>query len=121
MASLNIGPTGRNPDRARGEHQYAHIIGDQTAVLVGGGGGQLHSILTGVVGTLAKFYDTASGGTTDATTQLCTVSLGALTSGPYILDVAFSKGLTCIVTGGASTEVTISFDGAQTVSPLTFP
>lgn len=117
--TLNIGPVGRNPDRARGEHQYAFMKGADTYVLVSKGGGQLHTLIVGVAGSLAKFYDTPSDGTTDETTQIATVSLAAVTATPLILDVAFSKGLTCVVTG-ASAELTVSFDGAQTTSPRQF-
>lgn len=120
MASLVIGPTNRNPDYFNGEYQYADIIDAQTAVLVSAGGGVVHTVEIGVVGTLAVFYDTPSGGTTDATTQIAKVSLAALSSQPIILDVAFSKGLTVVVTG-ASTELTVSFRGAQTVSSRTIP
>lgn len=119
MASLLIGPKGRNPDRANGEFQYADIIDAQTAVLVSKGGGVIHTVEIGVVGTLAIFYDVKEGGTTDATTQIAKVSLAALTSQPIILDVAFSQGLTVVVTG-SSTELTVSFLGAQTVSPRQF-
>lgn len=117
MASLLIGPKGRNPDYARNEHQYANITGAQTAVLVAHGGGMVHTVQIGVVGTLAIFYDTPEGGTTDATTEIMRLSLATL--GDYDnLDFAFSQGLTVIVTGGA--ELTVMFRGAQTVSPRTF-
>lgn len=117
MASLLIGPKGRNPDRARQEHQYARINGAQTAVLVAHGGGQVVGLTVGVVGTLAKFYDVATGGTTDDTTQIATYSLAALgdIDAP---EFAFSQGLTVIVTGAA--DLTVYFDGAQTVSPRQF-
>jgi hypothetical protein len=120
MASLTIGPVGRNPDRARGEHQYAFIVGEQTASLVDAGGGELHTVVVGVAGTLAKFYDAAEGASLSADNQIATVSLAAVTSGPLNIGVAFSRGLQCVVTG-ASAELTVAFDGAQTVSPLTFP
>jgi len=119
MASVLIGPKGRNPDYFRLEHQYANIIGAQTAVIVSKGGGMIHTVWCGVVGTLAEFYDVAEGGTTDATTRIGTFSLAALTD-ELILDIAFSQGLTVIVTGGASTAVGMSFRGAQTVSPRNF-
>lgn len=117
--SINIGPVGRNPDRARGEHQYAYMKGADTYVIVDAGGGQVEALLVGVAGTLLKLYDTPEGGTADATTQIATYDLSTV-GGPFPLRVAFSKGLTAVVTG-ASAELTLSFDGAQTVSPLTFP
>lgn len=120
MASLVIGPTGRNPDYAHGENQYAEIIGAQTAVLVSAGGGFLHTVTVGVTGTLITFYDVKAGGTTDATTQIAVLTLTDVTRETATLDVAFSQGLTAIVTGGATTAVNVSFRGAQTVSPRTF-
>lgn len=121
MATLVIGPTNRNPDYALGEHQYAHIVGAQTAVLVSGGGGHVHTLTVGVVGTLAKFYDTPSGGTTDDTTLIHTAAINVATLETNTLDFTFSKGLTVIVTGAAGTEITITFAAAQTVSSRTFP
>lgn len=114
-----IGPTGRNPERALGEFQYAKLDGAATYVIVDKGGGTLHTVSIGVTGTLAIFYDTPSGGTTDDTTEIATVSLAALSSQPIILDVDFSQGLTCVVTGAA--ELTVSFNGAETTNPRTFP
>lgn len=118
MASLHIGPTDRTLYPANNEYQYAEIELAQTAVLVAAGGGRLHSVEIGVVGTLAQFYDTPAGGTADATTRIATVPLDALTNQPFILDVAFGKGLTVIVTGTA--VLTVAFTGAPTVSPRTF-
>lgn len=119
MASLHIGPTDRNPHVARNEYQYAFIKLAQTAVLVAAGGGTLHTITIGVVGTLAKFFDTPSGGTADDTTEIATVDISAVQNEPIIIDIAFAKGLTCVVTGAAA-EITVSFLGAPTVSPRTF-
>lgn len=122
MASLLIGPTGRNPYYALGEHQYAHAIGAQTAVLVAHGNGFVHTVTVGVVGTLAKFYDTPAGGTADATTLVATLNIS--TTPPTLetgtLDMAFSKGITVVITGDAATELNISFDGAQTLNPRQF-
>jgi hypothetical protein len=122
MASLTIGPEDRNPDYARGEKKVAHIIGDQTAVLSARGGGHIHAIVVGVTGTLAKFYDIAAGVTPAAANQMCTVSLAAVTVGPMILDAAFSKGCTVVVTGGAGTELTVSGQfGATSKSQYHYP
>jgi len=120
MASLVIGPTGRYPDIARGENQYARILGAQTAVLVSKGGGLVHTVAVGVAGTLLKFYDVAAGGTADDTTEIATVVLANADRETVILDVDFSQGLTAVVTGDASTDLVVSFRGAQTVSPRTF-
>jgi len=117
MATLLIGPKGRNPDRARGEHQYAKINEAQTAVLVGAGGGQVVGVVVGVAGTLAKFYDVAAGGVTDDTTEIMTLSLA--TVGDYDAPAfAFSAGLTVVVTGSAA-ELTVFFDyGGNAAGPL---
>ncbi len=119
MASLLIGPTGRYPDYARGENQYARINGAQTAVLVSAGGGMVHTVTVGVAGTLAKFYDVKAGGTLDDTTEFATVDLSVVAPGAtVILDEDFSQGCTVVVTGGA--DITVSFRGSQTVNPRTF-
>lgn len=119
MASLTIGPTGRIPQQALNEFQYGYIFQAQTAVLVAAGQGTLHTVVVGVNGTLAKFYDTPSGGTTDATTQIATLDLSAAATLPtFILDVAFSKGLTVVVTG-SNAELTVSFRGTATTNPKT--
>lgn len=117
MASLLIGPTGRNPDYARNEHQYAKITGAQTAVLVAHGGGMVHTVEVGVAGTLAVFHDVESGGSLSAATEIATISLASVGNYPD-LDFAFSKGLTVVVTGAG--ELTVMFRGAQTVSTRTF-
>jgi len=110
MATLLIGPTDRNPDYARSEHQYARINGAQTAVLVANGGGMIHGITVGVAGTLLKFYDVATGGTTDDTTEIMTLATGSITAGSFVnLDVAFSKGLTVVATGAG--DATVYFRG----------
>ena len=119
MATLLIGPTGQNPHYAMGENQYARLTGAQTAVLVAHGAGNVHTVVVGVAGTLLKLYDVATGGTTDDTTEIATVDISQATRETLTLDVAFSKGLTAIVTG-ASADLTVSFRQAQTVSPRTF-
>lgn len=114
-----IGPTGRYPDYARGENNYARMLGADTYVLVAKGGGLIHTVVCGVAGTLVKFYDTPSGGTTDDTTEIATLDIGAAGLETAILDIDFSQGLTAVVTG-ASADVIVTFRGAQTVSPRTF-
>lgn len=117
MAS-HIGPADLTPDQALGEFQYAYLSGAATYALVTGAG-VVHTVLVGVVGTLLKLYDVAAGGTTDATTQIATIDLSSATAnGGFLLDVAFSKGLTAIVTGSA--ELMISFRGTTTSSARTF-
>lgn len=120
MASLTIGPTGFLPNQALNEYQYAYIFQAQTAVVVAAGAGVLHSVIVGVNGTLLKLYDTPSGGTADATTQIATIDLSAAATLPaFLLDIAFSKGLTAVVTG-ANAELTLSFRGTATTNPRTF-
>lgn len=119
MASLNIGPVNFLPNQALHEYQYAYVNLAQTAVIVAAGAGVVHSVVIGVAGTLLKLYDTPSGGTADGTTQIATIDASApTTNDPALLDVAFSKGLTAILTGAG--ELTISFRGAATVSARTF-
>lgn len=120
MASLVIGPVDRYPDYARGENQYARILGAQTAVLVAHGGGMVHTLTCGVSGTLAKFYDTPTGGTTDDTNEIATVTLTNADRETVLLDVDFGRGLTVVVTGDANTDITISFRSASIVSERHF-
>jgi hypothetical protein len=117
MASLTLGPVGLTPQQHLHEYQYAYIFQAQTAVIVAAGCGVLHAIVVGVAGTLLKLYDTPSGGTADATTQIATVDLAAVSY--LVLDIAFSRGLTAVVTGG-SAEITLSFRGTSTLNPRTF-
>lgn len=118
MASLVFGPQDRFPDVARGEWQWARISLAQTAVLVPHGGGMVHTVVCGVAGTLAKFYDVAEGGTLDDTTEIVTVDISTATRETNTLDLAFSRGLTVVVTGAA--DMTVTFLGRQTVSRLHF-
>ena len=106
MASLTFTPVDRNPDFGRGECQTAFIVNDQTAVIAARGAGHVKSVVVGVAGTLLKLYDTPSGGTADATTQIATISLASANIGHRTLNAAFSKGLTAIVTG-TNAEVSI--------------
>lgn len=112
------GPTHRNPDVTLGEWQNLHLIGDGTEAMVAAGGGVLGPVDVGVAGTLAKFYDTPSGGTTDTTTQIATVdtaAAGRRFTGPIV----FRRGLT-VITTGANGDLSISFLGRPSVSPTTF-
>lgn len=120
MASLNIGPLGRYPDVARGEWQYANIIGAQTAVLVAKGGGMVHTVVCGIAGTLAEFYDAATGAALTPANKIATVDIAAATRETETLDVSFSQGLRVVVTGAATCDLTVTFIGAQTVSPRNF-
>lgn len=112
---FNIGPVDRNPNYAAGEHQYANGVGAGTTSLVDAGGGRVHSVIVGVVGTLLELHDVAAGGSTSATTRIATIDTSVLTTNPIILDVAFSKGLTAITTG-AGTNITIALMGVPTVT-----
>lgn len=120
MASSHIGPTGQIPHQAIGEYQYAYLNGADTFVLVAAGQGMVHTVVVGVAGTLCKLYDTPSGGTADATTQIATLDTSVATARDWLLDVAFSKGLTVITTGGSG-EITVSFRGTATTNPKTVP
>jgi hypothetical protein len=119
-ASLLIGPKDRLPHVAHGEYQYASIKEAQTAVLVAAGSGVVHSVTIGVVGAgTLILYDLAAGVTPSASTnEIATLSVAALTSGPFILDVAFSKGLTAVLDVAA--HVTVYFWGAPVQSSRTF-
>lgn len=112
----HYGPEDRNPDFYRGEWQYAKLEGNGTEVMVPRGMGLLGNVDIGVAagGATAKFFDTPSGGTTDDTTEIATVDLGT-TGYRQGIKVAFSNGLTCIVSGGAA-EFTVEFMGRATVS-----
>lgn len=117
--SVNVyGPADRYPDVARGEYQWLHLVGDGTEALCTGGG-VLGKVEVGVAGTLAKFYDTAAGGTADTTTLIATVDT-SVTGHRWEGPIRFSKGLT-VITTGASGDLNISFLGRPTVSARTFP
>lgn len=112
----HYGPEDRNPDFYRGEWQYADLSGNGTEVMVSAGMGLLGNVEVGVAASsqTAKFYDTPSGGTTDATTLIATVDLGT-TGYRQGIHVAFSNGLTCIISGGSG-EITVEFMGRASVS-----
>ena len=119
-ASLLIGPKDRLPHIAHGEYQYANIKEAQTAVLVAAGSGVVHSITVGVVAAaLLTLHDVAAGGAVDVTTEIATISVAALTSQPFILDVAFSKGLAAVM-GTGTAQATVYFWGAPVQSSRTF-
>ena len=118
MASELYGPTDRLPNYDNGEWQWCKSVGAQTITPVPAGGGVLHSVLCGVAGTLVKFYDVAAGGTTDATTEIATVSLTELDE--HLIDAIFSRGLTAIITGAAA-EITISFSGRSILNTKVAP
>lgn len=118
ITSTLFGPKDYNPHFARDEFQYCRIVGDGTVVLVATGAGSLKTVDVGVAGTLAKFYDVASGGVTDATTEIATVDT-SITGYRANVPVAFAKGLTCVTTGG-NTDITISFRGRPDTSSRTF-
>lgn len=118
MATLLIGPTNRGAYPNNDEYNYARINAAQTAVLVAAGAGKVHSITVGVVGTLLRLFDVASGGTADDTTEMARFDVSVLTSQPMILDVVFTQGLTAILTGAG--DVTVYFAGAKVASTRTF-
>jgi hypothetical protein len=112
------GPIDYNPHYARNEFQFARLLGAGTEVMVANGAGSLGSVVVGVAGTLAKFYDVASGGTTDDTTEIVVVDT-SVTGYRAELNIAFSKGLT-VITTGASSDLTVAFRGRPTTSTRTF-
>lgn len=116
-APTNVGPDTRTPDYAQGEFDYAFLKGAATYD-VARGNGSLHAVVVGVVGTLAKFYDVIPGGTPADTNQIATVSLAAL--GTHTdLNIAFGKGLVCVVTGAAELTAVGRFAVAAGVKSVT--
>lgn len=117
-ATLVTGPTDRLPELKNGEKQWARILGAGTVVVVAKGGGLLGDVNDGVAGTLAKFYDTPSGGTADDTTLIATVDISS-TGYRESLSVLFERGLTVVVTG-ASADISFNVTGVPHTSPRTF-
>jgi len=114
-----FGPTDHLPQVGMKEFQWLHTVGDGTQVIVPAGDGVLHALHVGVVGTLAIYYDTPSGGTADTTTEIARVATTAI-GRQFEGDICFARGLTCVITGGAS-DLTHQFDGRTTVAnPRTF-
>jgi len=108
-----FGPTKHLPHLAMKEFQTLRLVGDGTQVIVAAGAGILHAVHVGIVGTLAIFYDVASGGTVDDTTacaKIATTAIGRQFEG----DIAFSQGLTVVTTGAS--DLTIEFWGRGTVA-----
>jgi len=101
MAS-KFGPQGRNPDYARGEHDYCYIDGAESALLLSRGNACIHSIVVGAAGTSLTLLEDGVAFLTLATT---TPSVG-----PLVLDVAVSGVLTA-TTVGAGTKLTIAYRG----------
>jgi hypothetical protein len=87
-------------------HSYAHIS-TATTTTVKSGAGVLHNISVNTLGTVAStctVYDnTAGSGTIIAVIN--TLSL----SGAFVLDVAFSTGLTLVTTGTVAPDITVSY------------
>lgn len=85
---------------------YAHIATSTTSV-VKAGAGYLHSINVNTRGTVASIitvYDnTAGSGTVIAVIDSLNLS------GTFVLDVAFSTGLTIVTTGTVPPDVTVSY------------
>lgn len=102
------GPEGFLPDQALDEWQWLHLVGDGTEQIVVAGTGVLQRVFVGVVGTLAKFYDTAAAAVTDGTTQIATVDTSVLGE-RLVGGLPFAKGLTVVTTG--SSDLTILFKG----------
>lgn len=87
-------------------HNYAHISTAATTV-VKSGAGVLHNISVNTLGTVAStttVYDNTAG----SGTVIAVINTLAL-SGSFVLDVAFSTGLTVVTTGTVAPDVTISY------------
>jgi len=87
-------------------HSYTHISTSTTTV-VKSGAGVLHNISINTLGTVAStttIYDnTAGSGTVIGVINSLTLS------GAFILDIAFSTGLTIVTTGTVAPDVTVSY------------
>lgn len=87
-------------------HSYAHIS-TSTTTTVKSGAGVLHNISINTLGTVAStttIYDnTAGSGTVIGVINSLTLS------GAFILDVAFTTGLTIVTTGTVAPDVTVSY------------
>lgn len=101
MAST-FGPTDRNPDYARGEHNWCYIEGAESDLVLSRGNGRVHSVIVGEAGTSLVLKD---GSKTIATIDTSTPSVT-----PLVLDVAVDGQLTA-TTVGAGTKLTIVYDG----------
>jgi len=107
--TVNYGPNGRNANYAQGEFNFCKITGPGTEVMAARGSGLVHAVVVGVAGTLLKLYDVASGGTLNDAACIAVIDLSAPTTDPApILDAAFNDGLTAVVTGAATVELTIT-------------
>lgn len=107
-ATVTHHPVGRNPEYGTGEYNSVSIRGADTIVIAARGGGFIHTVVPGVAGTLAIFYDTPSGGTTDDTTKILELDLASLPNGiAHDIGVSFARGLVLVLTG-ASAELTVT-------------
>lgn len=120
ISSAVFGPTDRNPDYTKGEWQWLRLVGDGTQVIVPAGMGVVARVVLNVAGTRAQFFDTPSGGTTDATTMIVNLPVNTLAVGEFDINAVFARGLT-VITTGAATDITVLFSGRQTTSSRTFP
>lgn len=87
-------------------HSYAHIA-TSTTTTVKSGAGVLHNISVNTLGTVAStttIYDnTAGSGTVIGVINTLTLS------GSFVLDVAFTVGLTIVTTGTVAPDITVSY------------
>ena len=119
ITTFNIGPTGRNPDAALGEYNYAYCVcdaGGGTFSIVSAGGGALASIAIFTAPTSIKLHDVKSTGTPGTTNLLA--QLPVVANKDSFIPFTFSQGLQVVVVGAG--EFTFGFRGAQTTSPRTF-
>lgn len=87
-------------------HSYAHIS-TATTTTIKSGAGVLHNISVNALGTVASsctVYDNTAGSGT-IIGVINTLNL----SGSFVLDVAFSTGLTLVTTGTVAPDITVSY------------
>lgn len=101
MAS-KFGPQGRNPDYARGEHNYCYIDGAESALVLSRGNGRVHSVVVGEAGTTLTLLEDGEA--------FLVIDTSTPSVGPMVLDIAVSGVLTA-TTVGAGTKLTIAYDG----------
>lgn len=101
MAST-FGPQHRNPDYARGEHNYCHIDGEEADLVLARGNATVHSVIVGDAGTTLELKE-------DGNTILL-LDTSAPSVHPLLLNIATSGELTA-TTVGEGTKLTIIYDG----------
>jgi len=122
MAQVD-GPKNFQPDSTLGERQWSYLTGAATYVLIEGSG-IVWSVQTGVAGgagATAEIYDARTGDTPAASNRVAIVLLTSATAIRFGGGLKLDRGLTVILTSGATVEATISYNGKSSVSTRTFP